>query len=132
MLLTMVANSEKVLMHNLKVRHKNVVQFIGVSTRSPNLCIMTHTSYLYKFLHKQKGILKLPSLIKVAVDVVKVGDFGFSRVQTQSGVMTAETRTYHWMAPEVIEHEPYDHKADVFSFGIVAWELLAREISATV
>ncbi|KAJ6916549.1 hypothetical protein NC652_019069 [Populus alba x Populus x berolinensis] len=124
----------------------------------------------YKFLHKQKGVFKLPSLIKVAVDVskgmnylhqnniihkdmkaanllmdeneehflnlhvpvVKATNFGFSRVRTQSRVMTAETGTYHWMAPEVIEHEPYDHKADVFSFGIVAWELLARVASATI
>uniref|UniRef100_A0A6M2E985 Protein kinase domain-containing protein n=1 Tax=Populus davidiana TaxID=266767 RepID=A0A6M2E985_9ROSI len=64
--------------------------------------------------------------------VVKAADFGSSRVRIQSRVMTAETGTYHWMAPEVIGHEPYDHKAYVFSFGIVAWELLAREVSATI
>nr|GMC67705.1 serine/threonine-protein kinase STY17-like [Ipomoea batatas] len=60
--------------------------------------------------------------------VVKVADFGVARVQAQTGVMTAETGTYRWMAPEVIEHKPYDHKADVFSFGIVVWELLTGEI----
>ncbi|XP_045803029.1 serine/threonine-protein kinase STY46-like [Trifolium pratense] len=32
--------------------------------------------------------------------VVKLADFGVARVKTQSGVMTAETGTYHWMAPE--------------------------------
>jgi len=32
---------------------------------------------------------------------VKVADFGVARVQAQSGVMTAETGTYRWMAPEV-------------------------------
>lgn len=32
---------------------------------------------------------------------VKIADFGVARVQTQSGVMTAETGTYRWMAPEV-------------------------------
>ncbi|KAH0973152.1 hypothetical protein GBA52_025308 [Prunus armeniaca] len=60
--------------------------------------------------------------------VVKVADFGVARVQTQSGVMTAETGTYRWMAPEVIEHKPYAHKADVFSFGIVLWELLTGQL----
>jgi hypothetical protein len=33
--------------------------------------------------------------------VVKVADFGVARVKDQSGVMTAETGTYRWMAPEV-------------------------------
>lgn len=27
--------------------------------------------------------------------------------------MTPETGTYRWMAPEVIQHGPYDHKVDV-------------------
>ncbi|KAG5241569.1 kinase family protein [Salix suchowensis] len=126
-----------------KIQHKNVVQFIGACTRPPNLCIVTEfmaKGSLYNFLHKQKGVFKLPSLIRVAIvhrdlktanllmdenEVVKVADFGVARVQNQPGVMTAETGTYRWMAPEVIEHKPYDHKAEVFSFGIVAWELLS-------
>ncbi|OMO75455.1 hypothetical protein COLO4_26070 [Corchorus olitorius] len=62
------------------------------------------------------------------VEVVKVADFGVARVQAQSGVMTAETGTYRWMAPEVIEHKPYNHKADVFSFGVVLWELLTGKL----
>ncbi|KAM3286515.1 serine/threonine-protein kinase STY17 [Capsicum chacoense] len=143
-----------------KIRHKNVVQFIGACTRPPNLCIVTEfmtRGSIYTFLHKQRGAFKLPTLLKVAIDVskgmsylhqnniihrdlktanllmdehgvVKVGDFGVARVQTQTGVMTAETGTYRWMAPEVIEHKPYDHKADVFSFGVVLWELLTGEI----
>ncbi|XP_077246744.1 serine/threonine-protein kinase STY46-like isoform X2 [Tasmannia lanceolata] len=143
-----------------KVRHKNVVQFIGACTKPPSLCIVTEYmsgGSVYDFLHKQKGVFKLPSLIKVAIDVskgmnylhqnniihrdlkaanllmdenevVKVADFGVARVQAQSGVMTAETGTYRWMAPEVIEHKQYDHKADVFSFGIVLWELLTGKL----
>ncbi|KAJ9132685.1 hypothetical protein P3X46_033525 [Hevea brasiliensis] len=143
-----------------KVRHKNVVQFIGACTKPPSLCIVTEFmsgGSVYDYLHKQKGVFKLPYLLKVAIDVskgmnylhqnniihrdlkaanllmdenevVKVADFGVARVKAQSGVMTAETGTYRWMAPEVIEHKPYDHKADVFSFGIVLWELLTGKL----
>ncbi|KAG5547593.1 hypothetical protein RHGRI_013330 [Rhododendron griersonianum] len=146
-----------------KVRHRNVVQFIGACTQSPSLCIVTEFmsgGSVYDYLHKRKGTFKLPSLLRVAIDiskgmdylhqnniihrdlkaanllmdehdVVKVADFGVARVKAQSGVMTAETGTYRWMAPEVfvvIEHKSYDHKADIFSFGIVMWELLTGKI----
>ncbi|KAJ6920967.1 hypothetical protein NC651_014519 [Populus alba x Populus x berolinensis] len=151
-------NQEVLIMR--KVRHKNVVKFIGACTRPPSLCIITEFmsgGSMYDFLHKQKESLSLQSLLRVAIDVskgmlclhqnnivhrdlktanllmdengvAKVADFGVARVQDQSGVMTAETGTYRWMAPEVIEHKPYDHKADVFSFGIVLWELLTGKL----
>nr|PNR62499.1 hypothetical protein PHYPA_000923 [Physcomitrium patens] len=143
-----------------KVRHKNIVQFIGACTKPPNLCIVTEYmsgGSVYDYLHQQKAVLRIPMLLRVAIDVskamnylhqnkiihrdlkaanllmdenevVKVADFGVARVQAQSGIMTAETGTYRWMAPEVIEHKPYDCKADVFSFGIVLWELLTGQV----
>ncbi|PPS04632.1 hypothetical protein GOBAR_AA16029 [Gossypium barbadense] len=58
----------------MKIRHKNVVQLIGACTRSPNLCIVTEfmaRGSIYDYLHKQRGVFKLPSLLKVAVDVSK-------------------------------------------------------------
>lgn len=60
--------------------------------------------------------------------VVKIADFGVARLGIQEGQMTAETGTYRWMAPEIINHNPYDHKADVFSFAIVLWELITLKI----
>lgn len=71
--------------------------------------------------------MKLWTVVDVT-QVVKVADFGVARVQSQSGVMTAETGTYRWMAPEIIEHKPYDKKADMFSFGVVLWELLTGKV----
>lgn len=112
---------------------------------------------LYDYLHKHHNVLKFSQLLKFAIDVckgmeylhqnniihrdlktanllmdthnvVKVADFGVARFQNEEGVMTAETGTYRWMAPEVINHQPYDQKADIFSFAIVLWELVTAKV----
>lgn len=41
--------------------------------------------------------------------------------------MTSKIGTYQWMAPEVIRGYKYSEKADVFSFGIILWELATRK-----
>lgn len=53
------------------------------------------------------------------MQVVKVADFGVARVQTQSGVMTAETGTYRWMAPEVCIFCPF-HKCKVWAIWFLS------------
>ena len=55
----------------------------------------------------------------------KVADFGWTR--TMAATMTGKIGTYQWMAPEVISGHNYTEKADVFSFGIILWEIAARE-----
>ena len=32
------------------------------------------------------------------------------------------------MAPEVIRHLPYGTKADVFSYGVILWELMTHRL----
>ena len=32
------------------------------------------------------------------------------------------------MAPEVIRHQQYDHKCDVYSYGVLLWEVLHRQV----
>jgi serine/threonine protein kinase len=57
---------------------------------------------------------------------VKVADFGFARIKEENATMT-RCGTPCWTAPEVIRGEKYDERADVFSFGIVMWEVLTRK-----
>lgn len=67
---------------------------------------------------------------------VKLADFGLARELTLTEMMTAETGTYRWMAPELYstvtmrhgEKKHYDHKVDVYSFSIVFWELLTNRM----
>ncbi|CAH9112234.1 unnamed protein product [Cuscuta epithymum] len=84
-----------------------------------------------EYLHQNNIIhrdLKTLNLLMDAQNVVKVADFGLARFLNKEGVMTAETGTYKWMAPEVMTHKPYDQSADVFSFAIVLWELLTAQV----
>eukprot|EP01121_Diplochlamys_sp_Union-15-3_P019357 TRINITY_DN7282_c0_g1_i2.p1 TRINITY_DN7282_c0_g1~~TRINITY_DN7282_c0_g1_i2.p1 ORF type:complete len:674 (-),score=78.95 TRINITY_DN7282_c0_g1_i2:61-1956(-) len=58
---------------------------------------------------------------------VKVCDFGLSRFSdTDSKTMTA-CGTPSWTAPEILRNSRYTEKADVYSFGIVLWEMASRE-----
>jgi len=65
---------------------------------------------------------------------VKVSDFGHSRMQeSAAGVaawaeMTAAAGTYHWMAPEVFRGSIYDEKVDVYSFSMIMFEVVCREV----
>jgi serine/threonine protein kinase len=64
---------------------------------------------------------------------VKLFDFGLCRsLEPRDKVtrgygynLTAKTGSIPYMAPEVAMGEPYGHEADVFSFGILLWEILS-------
>ncbi|CAA7400099.1 unnamed protein product [Spirodela intermedia] len=60
---------------------------------------------------------------------VKVGDFGLSRLKHET-YLTSNTGkgTPQWMAPEVLRNEHADEKSDVYSYGVVLWELVTEKI----
>eukprot|EP00929_Paragymnodinium_shiwhaense_P029315 TRINITY_DN16823_c0_g1_i1.p1 TRINITY_DN16823_c0_g1~~TRINITY_DN16823_c0_g1_i1.p1 ORF type:complete len:417 (-),score=122.96 TRINITY_DN16823_c0_g1_i1:105-1355(-) len=61
---------------------------------------------------------------------VKVSDFGMSRMMNGNvfGKMTIGAGTCHWMAPEVLAGDDYNEKVDVYSFAMVLFEIICREI----
>ena len=45
------------------------------------------------------------------------------RYLTTPSVLTANVGTIHWMAPEVLTGNLYNESADIYSMGIVIWEM---------
>ncbi|KAG8385798.1 hypothetical protein BUALT_Bualt03G0082700 [Buddleja alternifolia] len=79
-----------------------------------------------EYLHSQGVMhrdLKSNNLLLNDEMRVKVADFGTSCLETQCMEAKGNMGTYRWMAPEMIKEKNYTRKVDVYSFGIVLWEL---------
>ena len=55
---------------------------------------------------------------------IKIADLGFSRELAEGDLSTTICGTPLIMAPEVLNGVHYNHKADVWSLGIIFFELL--------
>lgn len=68
-------------------------------------------------------------------NVVKVFDFGLAKelhpedkMANDAYRLTGNTGSIRYMAPEVANKKPYNFSVDVYSFGIMLWEVVAMEI----
>ena len=55
-----------------------------------------------------------------------IADFGLTKIKDKA-MLSTRCGSPVWSAPEVLRGEPYDESADVYSFGIVLWEIISRE-----
>ncbi|XP_061668963.1 mitogen-activated protein kinase kinase kinase 7 isoform X5 [Syngnathoides biaculeatus] len=92
-------------------------------------CLQCSQGVAYLHGMKPKALihrdLKPPNLLLVAGGtVLKICDFGTAcDIQTH---MTNNKGSAAWMAPEVFEGSNYSEKCDVFSWGIILWEVVTR------
>ncbi|CAM5121833.1 unnamed protein product [Eretmochelys imbricata] len=59
--------------------------------------------------------------------ILKITDFGLAREWHKTTKMSA-AGTYAWMAPEVIRSSMFSKGSDVWSYGVLLWELLTGEV----
>ncbi|XP_060174005.1 uncharacterized protein LOC132604495 [Lycium barbarum] len=87
-------------------------------------------NYLHHFnppiVHRD---LKSSNLLVDKNWTVKVGDFGLSRLKYETYLASNTGKgTPQWMAPEVLRSEPSNEKSDIYSFGVILWELATEKI----
>mgnify|MGYP000982516575 CR=1 FL=1 len=71
--------------------------------------------------------LKSQNLLVAPDFSVQVADFGLSRECLHQAAMT-RVGSVQWAAPEVLLGQSYSHKCDLWSFGVVCWEVLTARV----
>jgi len=90
------------------------------------------------YLHRESNTvlhrdLKPLNLLVDCNGTLKVADFGISQMKISIGENETDLDGYYassnaWVAPEVFGGSPYTDKSDVFSFGVILWEILTCEV----
>lgn len=136
-----------------KLRHSNVIKFKGVTMLNSSLSLIMEfcpKGQLYNIIHTQKivpknvinwtkqiasgmnylhskniihGDLKSPNILMNADEILKIADFGNSWTSDNINKKAA-TGTVCWMAPEQIRNEKCNEKIDIWSYGVIVWEIL--------
>ncbi|CAA0833278.1 Serine/threonine-protein kinase TIO, partial [Striga hermonthica] len=83
------------------------------------------------YLHSNRIIhrdMKPQNILIGAGSVVKLCDFGFARAMSANTVVLRSIKgTPLYMAPELVREQPYNHTADLWSLGVILYELFVGQ-----
>ena len=88
--------------------------------------ILEGLNYLHenKIMHRD---LKSANIFINKDGIVKIGDLNVSKV-TQFGFASTHTGTPYYASPEVWKDNPYDYKCDIWSIGVILYELCTLKV----
>ncbi|NGX61668.1 MAG: Serine/threonine-protein kinase StkP [Chlamydiae bacterium] len=80
-----------------------------------------------RFLHSKKIVhrdLKSPNVLLDKEGTAVLSDFGLSKIRAHTMTLTGSQGSPAWMAPEQLLGEEYGEHVDIYSLGLILWELL--------
>ncbi|XP_045110911.1 probable serine/threonine-protein kinase DDB_G0278665 isoform X2 [Portunus trituberculatus] len=112
------------LLHNSPNTQYNLAHGISWLFQCAKAVSYLHSIQPRPLLHRD---LKPPNLLLTkGAKVLKVCDFGTAC--ELSTIMSDNRGSAAWMAPEVFEGKLYTEKCDVYSWGIILWEVVTRRV----
>lgn len=104
------------------LREGTILEADEVCRLGRDLCTALAAAHQAGIIHRD---IKPANIYRTADGVYQLGDFSVAR-QAQSSMLETMTGTAAYMAPEIARGNAYDSRADLYSLGIVLYQLLNR------
>ncbi|EAY03825.1 TKL family protein kinase [Trichomonas vaginalis G3] len=104
------------------VRNRSGMSLSGTQLTAIAIGIANGMIHLHKIgiIHRD---LKAANIMLDSRLFPRIGDFGIARFGETDGGMTAKIGTPNYMAPELITSHDYNEKVDVYSYGMILYEM---------
>eukprot|EP01090_Pellita_catalonica_P014805 TRINITY_DN3857_c0_g1_i2.p1 TRINITY_DN3857_c0_g1~~TRINITY_DN3857_c0_g1_i2.p1 ORF type:complete len:560 (-),score=104.56 TRINITY_DN3857_c0_g1_i2:62-1741(-) len=134
-----------------ELKHENLLLPIAVCTKSPALCIITEFmegGNLYDFLHSKEMPMTSKLQVSLAMQITKALHYLHSQLPamvhrdltSRNVLLSKDLRvrvsdfglnrppSFLWMAPEIFITKHCTVKSDIFSLGVILWEIVTRKV----
>lgn len=87
------------------------------------ICLALKHCHDRKILHRD---IKAQNVFLMKNGMIKLGDFGIARVLQSTTEMAATVvGTPYYLSPEIVQSNTYDFKTDIWSIGVLLYEMCA-------
>ena len=90
------------------------------------ICLALHHMHKKHILHRD---IKAQNIFLTINNIIKIGDFGISK-SLDNTLEKARTviGTPYYISPEIIQNIPYSYKSDIWSLGVLLYEMVSLKV----